>query len=100
MPEPKDPAVRVATANEAARVQPTRDGYINAVQVYPFTEGALYQVYTAPGQVTDIALQESEQLVGSGPVAAGDTVRSAIRKAAPGPRGKCIFSPSPRDQIS
>jgi len=67
-PEPKDPAVRVATANEAARVQPTRDGYINAVQVYPFTEGALYQVYTAPGQVTDIALQESEQLVGSGPV--------------------------------
>ena len=44
------------------RVQPTRDGYINAVQVYPFTEGALYQVYTAPGQVTDIALQESEQL--------------------------------------
>ena len=77
-PEPKDPAVRVATANEAARVQPTRDGYINAVQVYPFTEGALYQVYAAPGQVTDIALQESEQLVGSGPVAAGDTVRWII----------------------
>jgi P-type conjugative transfer protein TrbG len=77
-PEPKDPAVRVATANEAARVQPTRDGYINAVQVYPFTEGALYQVYTAPGQVTDIALQESEQLAGSGPVAAGDTVRWII----------------------
>jgi type IV secretory pathway VirB9-like protein len=57
VPEPKDPAVRVATANEVARVQPTRDGYINAVQVYPFTEGALYQVYTAAGQVTDIALQ-------------------------------------------
>ena len=49
-PEPKDPTVRVATANEAARVQPTRDGYINAVQVYPFMEGALYQVYTAPGR--------------------------------------------------
>src|ERR1700730_16610838 len=31
-----------------------------------------------PGQVTDIALQESEQLVGSGPVAAGDTVRWII----------------------
>jgi type IV secretion system protein VirB10 len=39
---------------------------------------ALYQVYSAPGQVTDIALQESEQLVGSGPVAAGDTVRWII----------------------
>lgn len=77
-PEPKDTAVRVATANEAARVQPTRDGYINAMQVYPFTDGALYQVYAAPGQTTDIALQESEQLVGSGPVAAGDTVRRII----------------------
>src|SRR5262249_45146396 len=74
-PEPKNPTDRVAKANEAARVQPTRSGYINAVQVYPYTIGALYQVYTAPGQVTDIALQEGEQLVGSGPVAAGDTVR-------------------------
>ena len=44
----------------------------------PSTEGALYQVYAAPGQVTDIALQEGEQLVGSGPVAAGDTVRWII----------------------
>lgn len=77
-PESKDPAERVAKANEAARVQPTRGGYINAVQVYPYTIGALYQVYTAPGQVTDIALQEGEQLVGSGPVAAGDTVRWII----------------------
>src|SRR3546814_19370790 len=30
------------------------------------------------GQVTDIALQEGEQLVGPGPVAAGDTVRWII----------------------
>jgi type IV secretion system protein VirB9 len=77
-PEPKDPKDRVASANNAARVQPTRHGYLNAVQVYPFTEGALYQVYTAPGQITDIALQPGEQLVGSGPVAAGDTVRWVI----------------------
>ena len=48
------------------------------MQVYPFAEGALYQVYAAPGQVTDIALQDGEQLVGSGPVAAGDTVRWII----------------------
>lgn len=77
-PELADPKARVTRANEAARVQPTRDGYINAVQVYPFAAGALYQVYTAPGQITDIALQEGEQLVGSGPVAAGDTVRWII----------------------
>ena len=77
-PEPRDPRQRVDLANAAARVQPTRRGYLNAVQVYPFADGALYQVYAAPGQVTDIALQEGEQLVGSGPVAAGDTVRWII----------------------
>jgi type IV secretion system protein VirB9 len=74
-PEPTDPKKRVAQANEAARMQPVRNGFINAVQVYPFVLGALYQVYAAPGQVTDIALQPGEQLVGAGPVAAGDTVR-------------------------
>ncbi|MFN7089707.1 MAG: P-type conjugative transfer protein TrbG [Allorhizobium sp.] len=76
--EPVDPKARIMQANEAARIQPVRDGFINAVQVYPFSGGALYQVYAAPGQVTDIALQPGEQLVGSGPVAAGDTVRWII----------------------
>lgn len=76
--EPVDPKTRITQANEAARIQPVRDGFINAVQVYPFSSGALYQVYAAPGQVTDIALQAGEQLVGSGPVAAGDTVRWII----------------------
>ena len=77
-PEPTDPTARVNQANAAARVQPVRDGFINAMQVYPYTSGALYQVYTAVGQITDIALQPGEQLVGSGPVAAGDTVRWII----------------------
>src|SRR5712664_3842668 len=50
-PEAADPAARVNQANAAARVQPVRNGFINAVQVYPFTGGALYQVYAAPGQI-------------------------------------------------
>ena len=74
-PAPRD---RVGAAMEAARVQPDGTGFLNAIQVYPFTEGALYQIYAKPGQVTDIALQEGEQLVGSGPVASGDTVRWMI----------------------
>ncbi|MBY3260255.1 P-type conjugative transfer protein TrbG [Rhizobium laguerreae] len=77
-PEPTDPTARVNQANAAARIQPVRNGFINSMQVYPFTQGALYQVYTAVGQITDIALQPGEQLVGSGPVAAGDTVRWII----------------------
>lgn len=78
LPEAADPHQRVEHANSAARVQPTRAGYLNAIQVYPFSEGALYQLYAAPGEITDIALQPGEKLVGSGPVAAGDTVRWII----------------------
>lgn len=78
VPEAADPRARIGTANAAARMQPVREGFLNAIQLYPWAEGALYQLYTAPGQVTDIALQEGEQLVGPGPVAAGDTVRWII----------------------
>jgi type IV secretion system protein VirB9 len=75
---PSLPRDRVGAAMAAARVQPERTGFVNAIQVFPYTEGALYQIYAKPGQVTDIALQEGEQLVGTGPVAAGDTVRWMI----------------------
>ena len=76
--EPSDPRAQVAAANQAARIQPSRSGYINAVQVYPFSDGALYQVYAAPGEITDVILQAGESLVGAGAVAAGDTVRWVI----------------------
>jgi len=59
-------------------VQPRKAGYFNAVQVFSYSPGALYQIYAAPGQITDIALEPGEQLIGSGPVAAGDTVRWAV----------------------
>ena len=32
-PEPTDPAARVNQANAAARIQPVRDGFINAMQL-------------------------------------------------------------------
>lgn len=76
--EAGEAAARVEMANEAARVEPRRGGYFNAVQVYPYSPGALYQVYAAPGQITEIALEPGETLVGSGPVAAGDTTRWVI----------------------
>ncbi|MGV8719954.1 P-type conjugative transfer protein TrbG, partial [Pseudomonas aeruginosa] len=50
-PEPADEKVRVSRANAEARVAPTREGYVNAIQVWPFTDGALYQVYAAVGRV-------------------------------------------------
>jgi len=57
-----------------AAVEPSADGYVNAIQVYPYTE-ALYQLYTAPSQVSDIALRKGEEIVS---VSAGDTVRWVI----------------------
>ncbi|SOC24623.1 P-type conjugative transfer protein TrbG [Thalassospira xiamenensis] len=75
------PEQRVETANAAALLEPSRHGYINAVQVYPYSEGALYRLYGAPGQVTDIALQPGEQLRA---VSAGDTVRWVVGDTSSG----------------
>jgi P-type conjugative transfer protein TrbG len=72
------PSARVENANAAARVQPRREGYYNAIQIYPWSDGALYQVYAAPGQITNIALEPGESLTGAGPIAAGDTARWII----------------------
>jgi type IV secretion system protein VirB9 len=71
----------VTSANRSATREPTAQGFIDAVQIYPYAEGALYHVYTAPGRVTDIALQPGEIL---GAVAAGDTVRWVIGDASSG----------------
>ena len=70
------PALRaVALANRAATIQPAASWFLNAAQVYPFTEGLVYQLYTRPGRVTDISLEPGEALVS---VASGDTVRWVI----------------------
>jgi type IV secretion system protein TrbG len=76
--EAADPVERIGTANSAARVEPRKSGYYNAAQIYAYSPGAIYQVYAATGQITDIALEEGEQLTGSGPIAAGDTVRWVV----------------------
>ncbi|MGU1973158.1 P-type conjugative transfer protein TrbG [Pseudomonas aeruginosa] len=80
-PELADEKVRVSHANQEARVAPTREGYVNAIQVWPYSDGALYQVYAAPGRVTVITLQAGEELV---TVAAGDTVRWIVGDTSSG----------------
>ena len=80
-PEPSDEKLRVTRANTEARVAPTREGYVNAIQVWPFTDGALYQVYAAVGRVTVVSLQPGEELV---TVAAGDTVRWIVGDTSSG----------------
>ena len=65
----------VSYANRSAVVQPTSDNYLNAIQLYPYTLGSLYQVYASPSQVTDIALERGEELTS---VSAGDTERWTV----------------------
>ena len=89
--EDKQPKERVDDANAVARTEPDKDGYINAIQVYPYTKGALYQLYAAPAQVTDIALEAGEKLVS---VSAGDTVRWVVGDTTSG-EGKDGHRPHP-----
>ena len=68
-------------ANEEAKANPVEDGFYNAVQVYDFSPGALYQVYAAPMKLTAIQLGQGEKIVS---VASGDTVRWVIGETASG----------------
>ena len=70
--ESNDPLQRVEEANLQATKEPSKSGYINAIQVYPFSEGALYRLYASVNQVSDVALQPGEKLIA---VSTGDTVR-------------------------
>lgn len=72
---PATTATVVATANQSALQEPRADGFINANQIYPYQDGAIYRLFAAPEKVSDIALQAGEHLVA---ISAGDTARWVI----------------------
>ena len=79
---PLTPAmIRVRQANRAAAQEPRAQGFIHGIQIYPYSDGALYHLYAAPERVTDIALQPGETLVS---VAAGDTARWTVGDTSSG----------------
>src|SRR3546814_16447780 len=55
--------------------------------IVPYSEGTIFQVYAAPGLVTDIALQPGENLVA---VASGDTARWVIGDTTTGDRKSVV----------
>ena len=89
------PVIRVEAANRAALQEPSSGSYLGALQVYPWVEGGLYRLYTAPERVSDIALEPGENLVS---VAAGDTARWVIGDttsgAGPARRTHILVKPS------
>ena len=74
----------VAVADRAATIEPAAAGYVNAAQIYPYSENVVYRAYTAPERITDIALQPGETLSS---VAAGDTARWVIGDTTSGGSG-------------
>lgn len=76
--------LQVRAANKAATQEPSTQYFLNADQVFPWSEGTIYRIYTAPGQVTDIALQPGEAVSA---VASGDTVRWVVGETASGTGG-------------
>ena len=77
--KPKPETVREARA--MAMVGPETSDYLGAIQLYGFKRGSIYQVYAAPEQVTDIALEIGEELTS---VSAGDTVRWMVGDTSSG----------------
>jgi len=74
-PLASSPKRSVQDANAAARIEPTPSGFINAIQVWPYSPAALYQVYSSPGQTTDLVFQTGEELTD---VSVSDPVRWVI----------------------
>lgn len=96
--DPRLPEDRISDANAVAAFEPTEEGYINAIQVYPYSEGALYQLYTSPEKISNIMLQPGETIVS---VSAGDTVRWVIGDTVSGEgaaaRGHVLVKPITED---
>jgi type IV secretion system protein VirB9 len=72
-------ALRAARIARLARLRATQvastSTYVNAVAVYDYVPGQVYQVYTSPDYVTTISLKPGEKLISK---VAGDTTRWVI----------------------
>lgn len=71
----------IDAANKKAMKHPNSGEYINSIMTFDFMPGALYQIYCAPYNITDIQFQINEHILAVG---AGDTVRWEASKASSG----------------
>lgn len=71
----------IAQANRSARAASTADAFVGGVQVFAWSEGRVYEVWTAPLRVTTLTLAPGETVTAK---AAGDTVRWRIGESRSG----------------
>lgn len=65
----------VADAAKQAKQYPDQHDFFNAIMTYNYMPGALYTIYTAPLNITDIVFEVGEKIISQ---AAGDTLRWQI----------------------
>ncbi|QYF87045.1 TrbG/VirB9 family P-type conjugative transfer protein [Brevundimonas sp. PAMC22021] len=80
-PRPPRGRPAIAAANRAARAASSGVGFVEGVQVFPWREGRVYEVWTAPLRVTALTLAPGETITAK---AAGDTVRWQIGESRSG----------------
>ncbi|WP_287103971.1 TrbG/VirB9 family P-type conjugative transfer protein [Brevundimonas sp.] len=71
----------IAAANRSARAASSADAFVGGMQVFAWTEGRVYEVWTAPLRVTTLTLAPGETVTAK---AAGDTVRWQIGESQSG----------------
>ena len=93
----RTPAEIIKVSRDQATQHPSEKSFINAVQVYDFVPGAVYEVMTAPRYLTMLYLRPGEELKH---MAAGDTSRWLIDVVAAGDADAQPNGVSPGDQPS
>lgn len=68
-------AAAVAEANKDAQQFPDQNDFFNAMMTYSYMPGAMYTIYTAPLNITDVVFEPGEKIISQ---AAGDTLRWQI----------------------
>jgi P-type conjugative transfer protein TrbG len=89
------PLSAIAQANASARRRPAPGNFHDAVQLYDYVPGAIYEIYGAPGFVSTVLLEPGEVIV---TIAAGDTERWMVEEAVGGdlahPRALLLLKPT------
>lgn len=71
----------IAEANKEASLEPARKNFFNAGMIFDWEQGRLYQVYTQPERITDIAFEVGENILSIG---GGDSQRWTISQTQSG----------------
>ncbi len=76
-----NPQRAIAEANKSAALEPSRSHFFNAGMIFDWEQGRLYQIYTKPERITDIAFELGETIISIG---GGDSQRWTISETQSG----------------